>query len=133
LKGIAAVQADYRLARQILEKQLKDAISSKGWGDSIRIHQLADPLDMTQEAAEQDVAVQLIDRESLLIRRLRLAIDRTKDGSYGICLQCQDEIATKRLSAIPWAELCIRCQQKADELACLTENVQASQGSPEAA
>jgi DnaK suppressor protein len=72
---------------------------------------------MTQEATERDVAVQILDRESVLARRLRTAIDRIKDGAYGICLQCEEEIAPKRLKAIPWAELCIDCQEMADDLA----------------
>jgi DnaK suppressor protein len=68
---------------------------------------------MTQEAVERDVAVQILDRESTLVRRLRSAIDRIRDGSYGACLQCEEEIADKRLKAIPWAELCIDCQERA--------------------
>ncbi|HXJ88275.1 MAG TPA: TraR/DksA C4-type zinc finger protein [Candidatus Binatia bacterium] len=32
-------------------------------------------------------------------------------------MHCEDEIAPKRLKAIPWAELCIGCQEKADDLA----------------
>jgi hypothetical protein len=66
---------------------------------------------MTQLAAEQDVAMQRLDRELTLVRRVRSAIDRVKDGTYGICLQCEEEIAPKRLRAIPWAELCIHCQE----------------------
>jgi len=108
-------KTDVRTAREILEAQLNAATSSRAFGDSIRIHQVADPVDMTQEAAERDVAVQIIDRESALFRQLRSAIDRTKDGSYGLCLQCEEEIAPKRLKAIPWAELCIHCQEDADE------------------
>jgi hypothetical protein len=49
------VKADLTLARQILEAQLKEATSSKGLGDAIRIHQVADPVDMTQEAAARDL------------------------------------------------------------------------------
>ena len=108
---------DLKPVRQILEKQLKEATSNKRLGDSIRIHQAADPVDMTQQAAERDLAVQILDRESALARRLRSAIDRINDGSYGLCLECEEEIALKRLKAVPWAELCIRCQEKADDLA----------------
>jgi DnaK suppressor protein len=115
------VKTDLRLARQILELQLKEAASSQVLGDSIRIHQVADPLDMTQEAAARSLAVQLLDRGSSLVRRLRSAIGRIQDGSYGICLQCDEEIAPKRLSAMPCAELCIHCQEKADGLASTKE------------
>ena len=105
---------DLKTIRQTLEKQLKEATSTRGFGDSIRIHQVADPTDMTQQAAERDVAVQLLDRESALIRRLRSALGRVRDGSYGICLQCDEAIAPKRLKAFARAELCIHCQEKAD-------------------
>ena len=108
--------ADFKATRKILEGKLKQATSGKAIGDSIRINQVADPLDMTQEAAARDVAVQLLDRESALARRLRSAIDRIDDGSYGMCLRCDEEIALRRLKAIPWAELCIGCQEKADQM-----------------
>jgi DnaK suppressor protein len=110
------VKTDLKVVRQILESRLEEAICSRGLGDSILIKQFADPVDMTQEAAERDVAVQILDRESTLVRRLRSAIDRIRDGSYGVCLQCEEEIADKRLKAIPWAELCIDCQERADDL-----------------
>ena len=109
------MKVELKLARHILERHLKEASSNRGLTDSIRIHQVADPVDMTQQAAERDVAVQLLDRESVLARRIRAALDRIKDGSYGICLQCEEEIAPKRLKAMPWAELCIACQEQADK------------------
>jgi len=111
------MKVELKLARHILERHLKETSSNRGLTDSIRIHQVADPVDMTQQAADRDVAVQILDRESVLARRIRSALDRIQDGSYGICLQCEEEIAPKRLKAMPWAELCIACQQQADKYA----------------
>ena len=108
------MNTDLTLVRRLLELQLKKTAFSRGGSDSICIQQLADPIDMTQEAAERDIAVQILDRESTLVRRLRSAMGRIDDGSYGICLECEEEIAPKRLKAIPWAELCIGCQERAD-------------------
>ena len=128
------MKKDLRMVRQILETQLKEASSSKGLSYSIRIHQVADPLDMTKESVERDVAVQLLDRESALARRLRSALDRIRDGSYGICLECDEEIAPKRLKASPWAELCIACQEAVDDSAGMrTGRTHASEDWPEAA
>jgi DnaK suppressor protein len=117
------MKADLKLVRQILESRLEEVACSRGLGDSIVIQQFADPVDMTQEAAERAVAVQILDRESTLVRRLRSAIDRIKGGAYGICLQCEEEIAPKRLKAVPWAELCIHCQERADGLASQKERI----------
>ena len=111
------MKVELKLARHILVRRLQEASSIKGLSDSIRIHQVADPVDMTQQAADRDVAVQMLDRESVLARRIRSALDRIQDGSYGICLQCDEEIAPKRLKAMPWAELCIACQEQAEKYA----------------
>lgn len=127
------MKADLRLARQILEAHLKEATSNNVLAHSIRIDQVADPIDMTQEAAERDLAVQLLDRESALVRRLRSALDRINDGSYGVCLQCEEEIAPKRLKAIPWAQLCIDCQENADSLTTRKNRTQADEEWTEAA
>jgi DnaK suppressor protein len=108
------MRLDLKLVRQRLESQLRETQSTKELRELIRIHQAADPIDMTQQAAERELAVHRLDRESTRAQRVRLAIERLNGGSYGICLQCEEEIAPKRLNAIPWAELCIECQEKAD-------------------
>jgi len=93
---------------------MKEATSGKSSSESIRIDQMADPADVTRELADRDVAVQILDRESALVRRLRAALERIRDGSYGLCMECEDTIAPKRLKAIPWAERCIHCQEAFD-------------------
>jgi DnaK suppressor protein len=108
------VNTNLTLVRQTLESHLKEATPSRELSDSIRIHQVADPADITQEARDRDVALQILDRESALVRQLRSAVGRIDDGSYGICVECGDEIPPKRLKAIPWAERCIGCQEIAD-------------------
>ena len=108
------MNTDLNLVRLNLQSHLKESASSRGLTDSIRIQQRADPVDMTQEAAERDLAVQILDRESALARRLRSAMERVDDGSYGVCMECEDEIDPKRLKAMPWAEFCIHCQERAD-------------------
>ena len=105
------------LIRRVLESRLKEAAPTRGLRESIRIRLVADPLEMTQQAVEREVAVLNIDRDTALARRLRSAIERLNDGSYGVCLQCEEDIAPKRLKAIPWAELCIRCQEMDDRSA----------------
>ena len=103
--------------RQLLESRLKEATQRDGSRESIRIQQVADPVDMTLQAAEREMAMQGLDRRAGLVRQLRSAIDRIEDGTYGICRECEEEIAPKRLRAIPWAELCIQCQDAADRSA----------------
>ena len=37
-----------------------------------------------------------------------------RNGSFGICLHCDEEISLKRLKAVPWTPYCIRCQEAVD-------------------
>jgi len=104
--------------RELLESRLKDAIRTEGSRESIRIQQVADPVDMTMQAAERELAVHSLDRNAALARQLRAAIVRIHDGTYGLCRECEEEIAPKRLKAIPWAQLCIQCQEAADGQVC---------------
>lgn len=127
------VKADLRVTRQILEAQLKESTLSKALGGSIQIHQAADPVDMTQEAAQRDMAVQILDRESALVRNLRSAIERITDGSYGVCLECEKEITPARLKAIPWAERCVHCQERAEKSGFQRERIPAFEAWNEAA
>ena len=82
--------------------------------DAITIEKSADALDEVQHASERELAIRNLDRESNLLRNVRLALRRIEDESFGICLHCEEEISPKRLAAVPWAAFCIQCQEQAD-------------------
>ena len=82
--------------------------------DGIMIEKTADALDEVQHAAERDLAIRNLNRESDLLRNVRLALDRLEGGSFGVCAECEEEISPKRLIAVPWAPFCLQCQEQAD-------------------
>jgi DnaK suppressor protein len=82
--------------------------------DEIAIEKTPDALDEVQLAGERELAIRNLDREANLLRNVRAALFRINDGSYGICMHCEEEIKPKRLDAVPWAAFCIRCQEAAD-------------------
>ena len=43
------------------------------------------------------------------------AMDRMKEGTFGQCVECQEEVQQKRLDAVPWARHCFACQEKQDQ------------------
>ncbi len=45
------------------------------------------------------------------LRRIDAALERLEDGESGICEECGEPISPRRLEAIPWALLCVRCQE----------------------
>jgi len=82
--------------------------------DEILIEKTPDALDEVQLAGERELAIRNLDREASLLRNVRAALFRINDGSYGVCLHCEEDIKPKRLEAVPWAAFCIHCQEAAD-------------------
>jgi DnaK suppressor protein len=82
--------------------------------EGIAIEKTADALDEVQLAGERELAIRNLDRESNLLRNVRTALARIADGSYGVCLHCEEDISPKRLNAVPWTSYCIKCQEAAD-------------------
>jgi DnaK suppressor protein len=82
--------------------------------DAIAIEKSADALDEVQHASERELAIRNLDRDSNLLRSVKLALRRINDGSFGTCLHCEEEISPKRIAAVPWAANCIQCQELAD-------------------
>ena len=82
--------------------------------DAIAIEKSADALDEVQHAAERELAIRNLDRESNLLRLVKLALRRADEGTYGTCLHCEEDINEKRLYAVPWTPYCIQCQEMAD-------------------
>ncbi|HWC95199.1 MAG TPA: TraR/DksA family transcriptional regulator [Candidatus Sulfopaludibacter sp.] len=82
--------------------------------EDIAIEKTPDALDEVQLAGERELAIRNLDRESNLLRSVKGALVRVADGSYGICMHCEEDIKIKRLDAVPWTKYCIRCQEAAD-------------------
>ena len=82
--------------------------------DAITIEKSADALDEVQHASERELAIRNLDRESNLLRNVRSALRRINEGTFGVCLHCEEDISPKRLAAVPWAPFCIQCQEQAD-------------------
>ena len=100
--------------KTILEAK-RDELSVGLWNRAdIAIEKTPDALDEVQLAGERELAIRNLDRGSNLLRSVRGALARMADGTYGICLHCEEEIKPKRLDAVPWTKYCIRCQEAAD-------------------
>ncbi len=75
----------------------------------------ADEGDQSVGDALADLNLTIIDRHIQEIRDIEAAEARIKDGSFGICIGCGDEISVERLRAYPTAKRCVRCQQQREK------------------
>lgn len=100
--------------KEILESKQAELAQLLRNRDAIAIEKSPDALDEVQHAAERELAIRNLDRESNLLRNVRAALRRMDEGMYGICVHCEEDISPKRLNAVPWTPFCIQCQEQAD-------------------
>jgi DnaK suppressor protein len=75
---------------------------------------VSDTLDAVQLMGERELAIRNLDRDSNMLRQIRCALSRIANGTYGVCLHCEEDILPKRMAAVPWAAFCIKCQEQID-------------------
>jgi DnaK suppressor protein len=68
--------------------------------------------DIGSDTWEQELTLGLIENERGLLREIDEALDRLKDGTYGICVATGKAITKARLRAKPWAKYCIEYARK---------------------
>ena len=75
---------------------------------------IADVLEEIWHTADRELPMAKLGWCSGLLRNIRAALVRIKDDAFGACLCCGTVIGLRRLRAVPWTPLCIRCQEAAD-------------------
>jgi DnaK suppressor protein len=108
-------QAETKKYKEILETRQAELVEVLRNRDAITIEKSPDALDEVQNAAERELAIRNLDRESNLLRNVRAALRRIDEGEFGVCVHCEEEISPKRIAAVPWTPYCIACQEAADK------------------
>jgi DnaK suppressor protein len=75
-----------------------------------------DPTDRASLESDRNFMLRIRDRENKLIKKIRKALDRIEDGSFGICESCGEDISMERLKARPVTTLCIECKTKQEAM-----------------
>ena len=71
-----------------------------------------DPTDRASLEAERNFMLRIRDRENKLIKKIKKALDRIENNTFGICEKCGEDITLKRLKARPVTTQCIDCKTK---------------------
>jgi len=68
--------------------------------------------DVASDNYEREFSLSLADNEQKLLNRINEALERLDDNTFGLCELCEKKIAKVRLKVVPYAELCVPCQEK---------------------
>jgi DnaK suppressor protein len=69
--------------------------------------------DLAQLSHEEFISVSRNQMDYQALRQVERALERLETGEFGSCEACGEPIGEKRLRAVPWACLCVRCQEEA--------------------
>lgn len=72
-----------------------------------------DPTDRASLESDRNFELRIRDRERKLINKIKQALERIEEGTFGFCESCEEDIGAERLRVRPVTTLCIDC--KTDE------------------
>jgi DnaK suppressor protein len=99
-----------RLLLECLETIRRDLRSREG----LTVEETAEEIEKVRNQADRDLEVAKVNRATGTMREIMAALARVDEGAYGVCVECDESISPRRLSALPWASRCLQCQEKAD-------------------
>lgn len=73
---------------------------------------LPDETDLAASEINQNLIFKLRDRERLLLQKIDEALVRMDEGTFGTCMDCEENIEPRRLEARPVSTLCIACKER---------------------
>ncbi len=105
---------EIRSQRAALEQKLAELTAGFQDRSGLAIETSADLLDTIRMATDRDVLVHSMNISAQMMSDVREALARLGKGEYGMCEDCDETISPRRLQAIPWARVCVKCQEARD-------------------
>jgi DnaK suppressor protein len=79
------------------------------WGG--KLNEVLDAVESSEADIQEDIEFALIQMKSETLNKINDALTRLEQGNYGNCFDCGEEIAEKRLRALPFAVRCKDCEE----------------------
>ena len=82
--------------------------------EEIKLENTEDEGDLATISHNKELLYNLHESDFQRLKSIQEALKRMDRGEYGECLKCGEDINEKRLMAVPWATMCIECQEDAE-------------------
>lgn len=117
--GAATTSTRYRELKQMLEERRRElqaevqgkmrGVREEGLGG--KLTEVLDAVESSEADIQEDIEFALIQMKSETLNKIEDALARLEQGHYGNCYECGEEIAEKRLRALPFAVRCKDCEE----------------------
>jgi DnaK suppressor protein len=92
-----------------VQGRMRDVRSEGTWGG--KLNEVLDAVESSEADIQEEIEFALIQMKSETLNKINDALSRLEQGNYGNCFECGDEIAEKRLRALPFAVRCKDCEE----------------------
>jgi DnaK suppressor protein len=96
------------------------------WGG--KLNEVLDAVESAEADIQEDLEFALVQMKSETLNKINDALVRLEQGNYGNCFDCGEEIAEKRLRALPFAVRCKDCEEARENAAQRERQLQARRG-----
>lgn len=111
-KEIEEIKKDLNLLKREIFKEI-DASIKKGSSKDASEYK-GDNYDIASDEIDRELSYMLGDRERKKIKEIDNVLMKIDEGTYGICDECGELISKKRLKILPYSNLCVHCQSRAE-------------------
>ena len=108
-------QREFRQFQQVLERQrdeiLRSLARSNKEGRALEEDYPQDLGDRSITNLSRELLLQQSTHRRQLLRKIEVALERIREGTFGECTSCGEQISVRRLEAMPFAAYCRDCQE----------------------
>ena len=98
------------------QRELRQAVSRTAQdGREADLETAQDVADRAANSYTKEFLFSQSSSERQTLQMVESALGRIREGSFGECIACGEEINPKRLEAVPWTRHCIACQEKVEQ------------------
>jgi DnaK suppressor protein len=118
-KAVRMSKKDMEKYRRLLEEKkttlASDLAKTRSAEEETTEESTQDIADKAVSSYTREFLYSLTDGERSTLLQIDDAIGRIDDATYGMCVNCGQIMAEKRLTAVPWAPYCVDCQELAEK------------------
>ena len=98
-----------------VQGRMRDVRTEGAWGG--KLNEVLDAVESSEADIQEEIEFALIQMKSETLNKINDALSRLEQGNYGNCFDCGEEIAEKRLRALPFAVRCKDCEEARENAA----------------
>jgi DnaK suppressor protein len=103
------LEARRRELQAEVQGKIRDVRAEGSWGG--KLNEVLDAVESSEVDIQDEIEFALIQMKSETLNKVHDALARLDQGDYGNCFDCGEEIAEKRLRALPFAVRCKDCEE----------------------